>query len=791
MDDPTPKRIDGRARTVRELMDGAKYTIDFYQREYAWQERQVRELIDDLTGKFLDFYSPDHDPEEVERYGHYFLGPIVISHKRGERFIVDGQQRLTTLTLLCIHLHHQLDDAQEKADVLKLVYSTRRRRKSFNLDVPERQPVMMALVNDEAIDTDGMNESCVNIEARYQDIVSHFPDELAGDALAYFVFWLMDNVHLVEIEAYSDEDAYTIFETMNDRGLSLSLPEMLKGYVLANIRHESSQRRVNTLWKQHVQALKDLGPEEEVDFFKNWLRARYANTFQSKARGERSKDYERIGSEFHRWVRDQREPLGLKASESFVRWVTRDLDFYARQTLLIRRAARSLTDGLESIRYNDERAFTQQTQLLLAALDPSDSSETIRQKLRLVADFVDIWLARRAWCYRTTAQRNTKSEVFQLTRALRGRSVGELSTLLRERLDSQDERFVNQPDFRLHKQNYRQVRHILARLTLWLDHQCGLPSHFDDLVSKGKSKRFEIEHIWANHYDRFSEVFEHSADFDLERNRIGGLLLLQRGVNQSLGDATYEAKRDAYVSKGQNLLARSLHPFSYQNNPAFVQLVERTGLQFRAHETFRPEDQAERQLLYLRIAEWVWNPSRLDLDGERPPEHEPLKRTVAPTTKRAPADADAEPRRYQERRAFWTRLLAYAATQTDLHARCSPTLDSWVGAGAGRSGLGFNYGVLKDQTRAELYINTGSREQNKALFDRLAERRPAIEESYGGSLDWQRLDDKKTCRICVTLSKGGWRDRQTWDAAIPVTVEAMIRLNRAIRPVLDALGTSG
>ena len=287
MDDPTPKRIDGRARTVRELMDGAKYTIDFYQREYAWQERQVRELIDDLTGKFLDFYSPDHDPEEVERYGHYFLGPIVISHKRGERFIVDGQQRLTTLTLLCIHLHHQLDDAQEKADVLKLVYSTRRRRKSFNLDVPERQPVMMALVNDEAIDTDGMNESCVNIEARYQDIVSHFPDELAGDALAYFVFWLMDNVHLVEIEAYSDEDAYTIFETMNDRGLSLSLPEMLKGYVLANIRHESSQRRVNTLWKQHVQALKDLGPEEEVDFFKNWLRARYANTFQSKARGER------------------------------------------------------------------------------------------------------------------------------------------------------------------------------------------------------------------------------------------------------------------------------------------------------------------------------------------------------------------------------------------------------------------------------------------------------------------------------------------------------------------------
>jgi uncharacterized protein with ParB-like and HNH nuclease domain len=50
------KAIDGRARTVRELLGKAKYAIDFYQREYAWQERQVRELIDDLTGKFLDHF---------------------------------------------------------------------------------------------------------------------------------------------------------------------------------------------------------------------------------------------------------------------------------------------------------------------------------------------------------------------------------------------------------------------------------------------------------------------------------------------------------------------------------------------------------------------------------------------------------------------------------------------------------------------------------------------------------------------------------------------------------------
>ena len=53
--------------------------------------------------------------------------------------------------------------------------------------------------------------------------------ELAEHALPYFIDWLIENVHLVEITAFSDEDAYTIFETMNDRGFSLTPTEMLKG----------------------------------------------------------------------------------------------------------------------------------------------------------------------------------------------------------------------------------------------------------------------------------------------------------------------------------------------------------------------------------------------------------------------------------------------------------------------------------------------------------------------------------------------------------------------------------
>ena len=743
-----PKAIDGRARTVRELLDKAKYAIDFYQREYAWHERQVRELIDDLTGRFLDYYESGHSRREVEGYGHYFLGSIVISHKLGKRFVVDGQQRLTTLTLLLIHIHRLQEDRDDRVEVRTLVYSERFGRKSFNLDIPDRVEVMQRLMDGESIDLQGASESVRNLAERYANVADHLPEEVTGVALPYFVDWLLENVHVVEIDAFSDEDAYTIFETMNDRGLSLSLPEMLKGYVLANVRHEDDQLDVDKTWKKHMLGLKELGEEEDVDFFKNWLRARHGETIRAGRKGAENRDYERIGSEFHRWVRDQRDLLGLADSDSYVRFVSRELDFYARRAIEIRKAARSLTPGWESIRYNEDRGFTLQTQALFAALAPNDDKSEVRRKVALVADFLDIWLARRVWNFRTITYSSVKYTLFNLTKELRGRDSASLSEFLLEELDKQSESFASEPRFRLHAQNYRQVRHILARLTHWVDTECGLPSNFEDLISKGRARPFEIEHIWADQYDRFKEFFKHPSEFEIERNHLGGLILLQRGVNQSIGDATYEAKRDAYIANSENLLARSLHPLAYQNLPSFQSLIDRTGLQFRSYESFGPEEQAERQELYIRIAEWIWNPTRLDLDGTKDPVPEPIA---------DPEDDELNPTDRvggdEARFAFWKALLAHANKVSDLHARNVPCGRPHLGLR--KYGHQWNYVVLRDTTRAELYFNAQEAEENKALFDSLDTEREAIEAEFGAELSWQRLTDKRASRISFRVP-GGW-----------------------------------
>ena len=143
------REIDGKGRTVRELLAGRKYSIDYYQREYKWQQKQVTELLDDLAAKFLESHEEGNERSAVAEYSHYFLGSIIISDKDGQKFIIDGQQRLTTLTLLLIFLHHRLADAEQRGQIADLIFSQKYGKRSFNLDIPERTACMEALYKGE------------------------------------------------------------------------------------------------------------------------------------------------------------------------------------------------------------------------------------------------------------------------------------------------------------------------------------------------------------------------------------------------------------------------------------------------------------------------------------------------------------------------------------------------------------------------------------------------------------------------------------------------------------------
>lgn len=603
------KEIRGDAKSIRQLLAGAKYAIDYYQREYKWETKHVEELLNDLIDKFLESYEQNHERSEVERYGHYFLGSIIVSDKDGQKFIIDGQQRLTTLTLLLIYFHNHLKDPEDKNQLSELIFSKKYGKKSFNLEVPERTSCMEALYNGESFDDTGQPESIRNILGRYRDVTDLFPEELSGVALPFFADWLIENVHLVEITAYSDEDAYNIFETMNDRGLSLTPTDMLKGYLLANITDEKAKLAASHTWKTRIGELIEFGKEEDADCLKTWLRSQYANSIRERKRGAKPQDFDRIGTEFHRWLRDNKEQIGLSTSNDFAQFIERDMNFYARQYMKLRRAALRLTTGLEIIFYNAQQNFTLQYPVLLAPLRPTDTEEVILAKLQIVGSYLDILITRRIWNFRDISYSTMQYAMFLIMRDIRDKDVPYLAPWLRERLDAETETFASNERFHLHGQNGKQIHLLLARITDYVESQSGQPSRYSEYCVRSGKNAYEIEHIWAAHPERHKEEFAHEADFNEYRNRFGGLLLLPKKFNASYGDLPYKEKLDHYF--GQNLLAKSLHPKCYEHNPGFLKLIKEKKLPFIPHPYFKRADFDKRQALYRLIAEEIWNPARL------------------------------------------------------------------------------------------------------------------------------------------------------------------------------------
>jgi hypothetical protein len=604
-----PRAVDGKGKTIRELLSGRKYTIDYYQREYKWKTKQVTELIDDLTGKFRESHEEDNDRSAVSDYAHYFLGSVIISDKEGEKFIIDGQQRLTTLTLLLIFLLRHLEDADQKAQITELVFSQRFGKRSFNLDVTERNACMEALYAGEQYDENGQSESVANILARYSDIEENFPEDLIGSPLPYFVDWLIENVHLVEITAYSDGDAYTIFETMNDRGLSLAPADMLKGYLLANITDQSHRNSATRIWKERVAALQEIGKDEDADGVKSWLRSQYAQTIRERKRGASPQDFDLIGTEFHRWVRDNEKALKLKTPADFSRFIERDFAFYTRWYEQLSLAAEDLIEGLEAIHFNAQHNFTLQYPVLLAPLCLDDSDQAALRKIRVVAAYIDILINRRIWNSRAIDYSTMQYAMFLVMRDIRSKDIEEVAEILRDRLDSESETFSTNERFHLHGMNGRQIHRLLARMTDYVETRSGMASRYTEYSVRGGKQGYEIEHVWADHPERHRDEFSHPADFAEYRNRIGGLLLLPKSFNASYSDLSYDKKRKHYDQ--QNLLARSLHENAYERNPGFLRFIKESKLPFHAHKTFKKANLDERQDLYRRLAEQIWNPERL------------------------------------------------------------------------------------------------------------------------------------------------------------------------------------
>jgi hypothetical protein len=202
---------------------------------------------------------------------------------------------------------------------------------------------------------------------------------------------------------------------------------------------------------------------------------------------------------------------------------------------------------LETVYANSRLEFTLQYPLLLAPLKIFDDEMTRLRKIQVVASYVDILIARRLWNYRSIAYSTMQYAMFLVMHEIRGKSVEQLVPLLRERLDKEEEQFDTNPTLRLHQQNRYSLKWLLARMTDYIEVRGGLASRFEEYMSEGRKNGYEVEHIWADHWEQHKDEFTHETDFDEYRNRLGGLLLLPKTFNSSYNDWPYAKKLPKYL----------------------------------------------------------------------------------------------------------------------------------------------------------------------------------------------------------------------------------------------------
>jgi hypothetical protein len=142
------------------------------------------------------------------------------------------------------------------------------------------------------------------------------------------------------------------------------------------------------------------------------------------------------------------------------------------------------------------------------------------------------------------------------------------------------------------------------------------------------------------------------------------------------------------------------------------------------------------------------------------------------------------------RKKWWMELLNRLRTKTKLHANISPGTESWIGTGAGKSGLTYNYVVGQHSARIELYIDRGAdrESENKRIFDRLFQHKPDIESTFGGELAWEKMEEKRASRIAKYYETGGYRDDENrWPKIQDELIDGMTHLSEALSPFVKKL----
>ena len=595
------------------------YFIDFYQRDYKWTEEPVKRLLDDVFYQFDDAYQKHFDLapslENINaRYPWYYLNTYVTNAVGGRVFVVDGQQRLTTLTLILLKLLSMAKDFNSKTvgwlgSKIAGYAGTEHR---FWMNHVRHLQVLEGLFAGKDISTIDASTGVTaeNMAKNYAVISTDLDARLTTlHRFDTFVHYFLSRLVLINLSVDTTH-VPMVFEVINDRGVRLKPYEILKGKLLGQIdKVELDSGNFNEMWEQHLHSVNKFREDEIDNFFRYWLKAKFSDTRKAGQRFDADYHREMFKADLNKVLRLDHNPAAVKE------FLKGPFKYFTTLYAKLWQAGVAENPKYPAAFFNSLNELDSQFMLVLAACSVDDPEET--EKIRVVTQGIDriFTLLQLQGAYDSN---EFAGRLFEISAEIRDKPASEIVSVFERHLKLEIEERRGMPvshvfTYPLFKTistdrlNKRFTRYFFARIDQLLADGMKLKMKHEikNLVSSsGARTGFHVEHILSHNAENLELFGNDEERFNQERNRLGGILLLKGKDNISSNNEVFADKLKSYA----NTLYwnETLRADAYKSKLDFMAFSKAKNLAFRSLDKFGPEELEERHKLLFEVASLIW-----------------------------------------------------------------------------------------------------------------------------------------------------------------------------------------
>ncbi len=584
--------VENPKQTIQSCFIMTHYVVPAFQREYVWGDTEIEQLLGDIIEAF------QHDSNK-----EYFLGTTVVYKSDGKLQLIDGQQRMTTFFLvLCAIAKRYLEigespSAYESLIKTSTVDSLGRAVNLYSLELQyENSTKCLANVWEDNIpeETKDLPASNKRIYEAYNTIATHLRNDFSDKTeFMRFGWFFLNKVVFIQIGATNMSDALKIFETINQRGVTLNPMDLLKNMLFMQVR-ESQFDILNSKWKTMIDIL-EKKEEKPLRFLRYYITATYdISDVKQDFQGIINED------EIYNWLSRNNDKCHYK--EAPIEFTDNMIDGLNRYISYL-----NPDDDMEGREYlkNIKSIMGQSYRLhLVPLLSAKGMNAHLRARLFKLFDSVVYY----------AVVNNIKSNTIERLFSSWCPAIRSISN------ESQLDDFINNKvvptvdNWNLsYKQNFMglalgslqkyKIKAIIARIAKYIDAYRNNEQNLADISDYLKTSN-EIEHIMPSTYTDISDFgFNEVDDYNAYKNRLGNLTLLEKTLNATIQNNTFSGKKEAYDQSGF-YLTKSINGLIDVGTDTAINRMNR---KLKSWSSWSADSIEERQEVLYELSKDIWD----------------------------------------------------------------------------------------------------------------------------------------------------------------------------------------